>query len=177
MARHQNGDAKVIPIILTPTDWKGAPFAVLKVLPKDGKPVIEWPSHDAAFLDVVQDIRRAVETLAAPSPPKDDGWGTPPLPKARSNQPSQAANHQAPRDSQSIPLRNRGQLFRDLASLPGPQFDQLVFTLNPPSGNVPPNSAPQSNRVAVLLEWADSQLGPGLAAIDRLLNEMVGNPR
>jgi hypothetical protein len=176
MARHRNGDVKVIPIILTPTDWKGAPFDVLKVLPRDGKPVIEWPSHDAAFLDVVQDIRRAVETPAASPPPKEDGWATPP-PKAPFHQSSPTANPQASRNSQSAPLRDRGQLFKDLASLPGPQFEQLVFTLNPPSGNVPPNSAPQASRVAALLEWADSQLGPGLAAIDRLLTEMIGNPR
>ena len=45
MQRHHNGYARVIPIILTPTDWKGAPFDRLQVLPKDGKPVVDWPSH------------------------------------------------------------------------------------------------------------------------------------
>ncbi|WP_228040558.1 toll/interleukin-1 receptor domain-containing protein [Nodosilinea sp. LEGE 07088] len=174
MARHRNGDVKVIPIILTPTDWKGAPFAVLKVLPKDGKPVIEWSSHDAAFLDVVKDIRRAVETLAGSPPPQADGWGTPP-PQAA---PPQVASAQTPSlDSDPERFAKRGQLFKDLASLPGPQFNQLMFMIKPPPGHVPPDSAPQANRVTALLEWADSQLGPGLAQVESLLTQIVGSPR
>jgi hypothetical protein len=81
MQRHHNGYARVIPIILTPTDWKGAPFDRLQVLPKDGKPVVDWPSHDAALVDVVKGIRRAVETLSPAPAVKDDGWATPPPPK------------------------------------------------------------------------------------------------
>ncbi len=39
IARHDANQARVLPIILRPTDWKGAPFAKLKVLPTDGKAV------------------------------------------------------------------------------------------------------------------------------------------
>jgi hypothetical protein len=198
MQRHHNGDARVIPIILTPTDWKGAPFDRLQVLPKDGKPVVDWPNHDAAFVDVVKGIRRAVETLSPAPEVKDDGWATPPPPKPP--QPPSAADSeskQVPRYAGAALAGNRGKLFADLSgssagathardrmqlfaalsSMPGPQFSQLVFTLNPPPGNVPPDSAPQANRVAALLQWADSPMGPGLATLDSLLTEISGGPR
>ena len=178
MDRHRNGDARVIPIILTPTDWKGAPFDRLQVLPKDGKPVEAWASRDAAFLDVVKGIRRAVETLspeAVASP--QNAWASPPLSKSAQSPP--AANPelgQVPRFAGAALAKNRMQLFTSLSSLPGPQFSQLVFTLNPPPGNVPPDSSPQASRVAALLQWADSPMGPGLGQVEALLTEIVGNP-
>jgi hypothetical protein len=61
--RHNEGMARVIPIILRPCDWQGSPFSKLQVLPKEGKPVTLWVDRDLAFLDVVQGIRRAVESL------------------------------------------------------------------------------------------------------------------
>ncbi len=36
--RHEAGEARVIPIILRPFDWHGAPFGKLQALPTDGKP-------------------------------------------------------------------------------------------------------------------------------------------
>ena len=63
IARHDANLARVLPIILRPTDWKGAPFAKLKVLPTDGKAVTSWASHDEAFVDVVRGIREAIEDL------------------------------------------------------------------------------------------------------------------
>lgn len=63
MERHETGDARVIPIILRPVDWHEAPFAKLKALPKDGKPVTMWSNHDEAFLDVAKGIRGVVEEL------------------------------------------------------------------------------------------------------------------
>lgn len=63
IARHDADQARVIPIILRPTDWKGAPFAKLKTLPTDGKAVTRWPTHDDAFEDIVQGIRAAVDDL------------------------------------------------------------------------------------------------------------------
>jgi hypothetical protein len=37
--RHNVGEARVIPILLRPTDWQGAPFDKLKMLPTDAKAV------------------------------------------------------------------------------------------------------------------------------------------
>src|SRR6266700_2397108 len=61
--RHNAGEARVIPILLRPTDWQGAPFDKLKMLPTDAKAVTSWPTHDDAFLDVVQGIRKAIDDL------------------------------------------------------------------------------------------------------------------
>jgi len=69
IARHDAGKARVIPIILRPLDWKGTPFAQLKALPDDGKPVTQWRSRDEAFANVARDIRRAIEDWQARSMP------------------------------------------------------------------------------------------------------------
>src|SRR5262245_62374587 len=64
MERNDNGEARVIPIILRPVDWKGALFGKLQALPKDARPVTDWPNRDEAFLNVAQGIRVAAEELA-----------------------------------------------------------------------------------------------------------------
>ena len=63
LERHDAGEARVIPIILRSVDWREAPFAKLQALPKDGKPVTEWPNRDAAFTNVAAGIRAVVEAL------------------------------------------------------------------------------------------------------------------
>src|ERR1700730_18139942 len=52
MERFGNGTARVIPVILRPIDYKGAPFDKLQALPTDAKPVTTSPNIDQAFLDV-----------------------------------------------------------------------------------------------------------------------------
>jgi len=63
LARHDAGQARVIPIIVRPVDRKGAPFAKLQALPTGAKPITKWSTHDDAFLDIVQGIRRAIDDL------------------------------------------------------------------------------------------------------------------
>ncbi|MEQ8971358.1 MAG: TIR domain-containing protein [Coleofasciculus sp. C1-SOL-03] len=67
MERHEAKKARVIPVILHPTDnWRNnTPFGKLKPLPKDGKPISKWGNRDEAFCSVAQGIRAAVEELAA----------------------------------------------------------------------------------------------------------------
>jgi hypothetical protein len=61
MALHAEGRARVIPIILRPSDWQAsAPFAKLLAVPTDGKPVVKWPDRDEAWLNVVQQLRAAL---------------------------------------------------------------------------------------------------------------------
>jgi len=64
LERHESGEARVIPVILRPCDWKGSPFGKLAALPKDGKPVTKWDSRDDAFQDVAIGIRKVVGELA-----------------------------------------------------------------------------------------------------------------
>ncbi len=63
LERHDRKEARVIPIILRPSDWHAAPFGKLEALPRDGKPVTTWPNRDQAFLDVAIGIRKAVEEM------------------------------------------------------------------------------------------------------------------
>src|SRR6266568_709473 len=58
LARHDVGEARVIPIILRPADWKSTPFAKLKALPTDGKAVTLWRTYDEDFVDIVKGIKR-----------------------------------------------------------------------------------------------------------------------
>ncbi len=69
MKRHDSGEARVIPVILRPVHWQGAPFGKLQALPTDGKPVTgsSWRSQDEAFFDVAEGIRKAVEKLTGSS--------------------------------------------------------------------------------------------------------------
>jgi hypothetical protein len=66
--RHESGEACVIPVILRPVYWQGAPFGKLQALPKDGKPVIgsSWHSQDEAFYNIEEGIRKAINKLVAP---------------------------------------------------------------------------------------------------------------
>ena len=73
LERHQQGEARVIPVILRPCDWHDLPFGKLLATPKDGRPVTMWPNIDEAFLDVVTAIKRALKDLeqgAKPVPQK-----------------------------------------------------------------------------------------------------------
>ncbi|HLM74961.1 MAG TPA: TIR domain-containing protein, partial [Polyangiaceae bacterium] len=65
LERHHANQARVIPIILRATDFKGAPFEEIQALPKDAKPVTEWKNRDKAWTDVARGIRLAVESLRA----------------------------------------------------------------------------------------------------------------
>ncbi|XXY54588.1 AAA family ATPase [Sorangium sp. So ce269] len=64
LARHDAGQACVIPVILRKTDWHSAPFAKLQALPKDARPITLWQDRDEAWTDVALGIRRAVESLS-----------------------------------------------------------------------------------------------------------------
>ncbi|MEA5452118.1 CHAT domain-containing protein [Leptolyngbya sp. CCNP1308] len=79
--------------------------------------------------------------------------------------------------SSAVPIpQDRTKLYQFLLSLPGPQFDAVVFDLNPPRGNLPPSSAPQGDRVSALLNWVESPIGPATklealrTSLDNLLN-------
>jgi hypothetical protein len=67
----------------------------------------------------------------------------------------------------------RLSLIQSLSRLPETQFGQLVFALAPPSGNVPPASAPLSQRVQALLEWAESPIGCGLEQVSDILSKFL----
>lgn len=64
--RHEAGEMLVVPVILEPCDWKSSPLVQFKALPKDGRAITEWTSENAAFLDVVTELRRLVSNTQSP---------------------------------------------------------------------------------------------------------------
>jgi TIR domain-containing protein len=79
IVRHDANNVRVIPILLRPTDWKGAPFAKLKMLPTDAKAITMWPTHDEGFVDVIQGIREAIDDLTSKMKPvnQEHPWNIP----------------------------------------------------------------------------------------------------
>lgn len=63
LARHEQGEARVIPVILRPCLWQEMPFGKLQALPEDGKAVSTWPNDDEAFLNVALGIRKALKEI------------------------------------------------------------------------------------------------------------------
>ena len=73
-----------------------------------------------------------------------------------------------------LSVAERLRLIKTLNALPSPQFDMIVFALNPPAGNVPGNAAPQGDRSSALLTWVASPIGPGLATLQEVLESILG---
>lgn len=72
MKRHEDGDARVIPIILSPVAWTAAPFGKLQALPREGKPVTIWDNRDQAYEDIVTGIQAEIKRLGVIEPKIDD---------------------------------------------------------------------------------------------------------
>jgi hypothetical protein len=72
--RHGRNKAVVIPVFIRPVYFEGARFAALQALPTNAKPVSTWNDQDAAWLDVVQGIRKTIDHFrprgAAPTTPR-----------------------------------------------------------------------------------------------------------
>jgi hypothetical protein len=63
--RHEEGSARVVPVIVSHADWEKAPFAALQVLPKDARPISSWHDQSEGWNNVAKGIRKAVELLRA----------------------------------------------------------------------------------------------------------------
>jgi tetratricopeptide (TPR) repeat protein len=66
LARHDGGDARVIPVILKRTPrWTKTPFGKLQALPNDGAPVTgrKWKNQGEALGDIADGIAAVVEEL------------------------------------------------------------------------------------------------------------------
>jgi len=158
LARHDQGEARVIPVILRKVDgWQGAPFGKLQALPTDGKPVTSWNDRDEAFADVARGIRQAVGQLAV-FQPKSSSWPA-----------SQPTVLPAP-SPQRTPAMDRLTLVRTLTDLTPADFATLIAMI--------PGAARQLSRVSVpeqggeLIRWAESSTGPRLAAIEEALRAL-----
>ena len=63
LERSEKGEARVVPVILKPCDWKTSPLARFQALPKDGLPVVDWATNDHGFVNAVKGLRRLIVEL------------------------------------------------------------------------------------------------------------------
>jgi hypothetical protein len=91
LERHHAGLSHVIPVILRPCAWLDSPFAGLRAVPLDGKPVVKYANVDEAFVEVVEAVRQvAISGSTA---------GDVPEPFSRNQEPPVAPSTSGPRSS------------------------------------------------------------------------------
>ena len=64
MRRHEEGTAKVVPVILRDCSWKDLPYAKLQALPTDGKAITLFENRDQALTEVAQGVEFLVNAIA-----------------------------------------------------------------------------------------------------------------
>lgn len=63
------GKMRIVPVILEPCDWTKSPFQKFKALPKDGRPISDYPNQNTAYLEVVNSLRDIIGSIGQ-EPPK-----------------------------------------------------------------------------------------------------------
>lgn len=70
LQRHRAGEAKVIPVIVHPCDWKNSPLGFLRATPQDGRPISKFPNVHDGYHQVVEDLRNALDDFSDDRGPK-----------------------------------------------------------------------------------------------------------
>lgn len=65
LQRHDQGDARVVPVILRTCDWQSSDFGKLQAVPRDGRPIASHSDVDAAMTEVALALRRIAEEMRA----------------------------------------------------------------------------------------------------------------
>jgi hypothetical protein len=60
VARHERGEARVIPILLRAFRWQGTSISELKMLPEGEKPIALWAPQDTGYESVAKGIEEVV---------------------------------------------------------------------------------------------------------------------
>ncbi|BBE49860.1 hypothetical protein OYT1_ch0287 [Ferriphaselus amnicola] len=68
ISMHEEGRAKLIPILVRPCDWSCSELSKFQAVPKDAKPITTWPNPDEAWLDVISGIKRQLDTFKPVAP-------------------------------------------------------------------------------------------------------------
>ncbi len=67
MKRHEEGTAKVVPVILKNCLWQDMPFAKLQALSRNAKPVTAYENRDDAFTENAFSINKLVDYMISKS--------------------------------------------------------------------------------------------------------------
>lgn len=76
--RCRSGAARVIPLILSPCDWRMTWFGNVPPLPPEAQPMSTWADRDTAMLSVVQELQAALQG----APPTSESYTAPLSPLA-----------------------------------------------------------------------------------------------
>ena len=99
LERQRRGEARVIPVLLRPCNWKGLPYSTLAPLPADGEPVSRWSNADQAF----EAIGASIATVIA----RRNGTAVPTTTRPRrtfsEDSPTSTEAPEAPEAGQSAP--------------------------------------------------------------------------
>jgi tetratricopeptide (TPR) repeat protein len=63
LQRHDQGSARVVPVILRPCDWQSSQFGRLQALPRDGHPVVSYANVDTALTEVALALRALADEI------------------------------------------------------------------------------------------------------------------
>jgi len=63
LVRHDKGEAVVVSIILDHCAWEITPINYLQVLPKDGKPIVDWLLPSKAYKDIVLKLEERIRSV------------------------------------------------------------------------------------------------------------------
>jgi hypothetical protein len=90
LKRHDEGTARVIPVIIQSVPWKYARLARLMVLPKEGRPVELWEHRNEAYENIGESLYALFDEIAHEMAPHDSSAVTLPeiLPPADPAQPA-----------------------------------------------------------------------------------------
>jgi tetratricopeptide (TPR) repeat protein len=165
MDRHERGEACVIPVILRPVYWQGAPFGKLQALPTDAKAVASrhWYNLDEAFYDVAQGIYAAVQKLTPKLAAKAAVEELPeirPLPPFASLPPQRTPAVKAQKTKEQ--WMEEGNRFRDLK-----QYSEALAAYDEALRLDPKDAFAYSNKGYVLDEL--KQYEEGLAACEQAI--------
>jgi internalin A len=74
LERHERKEARVVPVIIRDVDWKVIPeLSRLTAVPKDGRPVRNWPNKDTAWRNVSERVRAILEAMRDADPLRGRG--------------------------------------------------------------------------------------------------------
>jgi internalin A len=74
LERQAKGEAHVVPVILRDVNWQVIPeLSNLTAVPKDGRPVRNWPNKDTAWKDVSKSVQTMLEAMRDADPVRGRG--------------------------------------------------------------------------------------------------------